>query len=178
MTIKRAWYKDGHLLEPSKNARYRFVNESNSELAVLRVKDLKHNDQGQFKCVAWAAGPGQSDSDNKISSLFELAVNESSSISTTEGKHVVQLSTESQPILAQSSVVIRLENEPQSPSGHNNQSSNETEELEEEDDSDDDEDDEEYDYTDSEEVSKKMEFSLECKLAMDSSMINEFAMSD
>lgn len=82
VTIKRAWYKNGHLLTMhNTDARFRFSKEPNNEAAILRLKNLKVEDQGVYECVAWVSDSSHSLLSDKIIAQFNLTVKEGKSFS-------------------------------------------------------------------------------------------------
>lgn len=82
VAIKRAWYKNGHLLTMhNTDARFRFSKEPNNEAAILRLKNLKVEDQGVYECVAWVSDSSHSLLSDKITAQFNLTVKEGKSFS-------------------------------------------------------------------------------------------------
>lgn len=91
VAIKRAWYKNGHLLTMhNTDARFRFSKEPNNEAAILRLKNLKAEDQGVYECVAWLSDSSHSLLSDKITAQFNLTVKEGKSFLDTDDSFKLQ----------------------------------------------------------------------------------------
>ena len=148
MIIKRAWYKDGHLLEPAgKTDRYRFTNELHNEFVLLRIKNLRKDDKGFFECVAWTVGPNQTKSTN-FTRQFELVVNDANNTLINGNKlHNVSAEINSKLILSKVKNSLKTDH----------QQSLEDNEVEEEDSN------EDEDYSNDESEINVNQISINCK---------------